>query len=330
MSPKWVQRLSLLNVGVNVLIVVTGGAVRLTDSGLGCPSWPNCQPDSFHATAEMGIHGAIEWGNRLLVGFVGVVAVATLLAAILRRPRRRSLIWLSALVVAGIPAQAIIGGLTVLSGLNPWVVGLHFLASTGVVAAAYVGWTRSGEPDGRVQPVVPAAIRTLAWTAVGAAFLSIVLGVVVTGSGPHAGDPDSPRTGLDPALTAHIHAQAVFFLVGLCVALAFALRATHAPAAPRRALWVLLAVIAAQGAVGFTQYFTGLPELLVGAHMLGSMLLWIAVLRLALATRKRLPAEGPPRDVLIFEAADDEDDEADAESAWRQLDTGASPATTSP
>ncbi|WP_374198084.1 heme A synthase [Micromonospora sp. PLK6-60] len=291
-STTLLRRLALASIIANVAIVVTGGAVRLTASGLGCPTWPRCTDDSYTTTPEMGVHGVIEFGNRLLTFAVGLIALAVVLAVLAHRPRRRGLLPLAVGVLLGIPAQAVIGGITVLTNLNPWVVGLHFLASMVVIAAAYALWRRVGEPDGPVTPTVPAPLRTLAWltTVVSAAVL--VVGTWVTGSGPHAGDHGAARNGLDPATISQVHADGVFLLIGLSVALLFAFRAVGAQRAARAA-GVLLAVELGQGLIGFVQYFTNLPALLVAAHMLGSCLVLLATLGVLWATRERRPATPP-------------------------------------
>ncbi|WP_018808759.1 COX15/CtaA family protein [Salinispora arenicola] len=288
-STTALSRLALANIVANVMIVVTGGAVRLTASGLGCPTWPRCTDASYTATTEMGLHGAIEFGNRLLTFAVGIVALAVVVAVLLHRPRRRGLLPLAVAVLLGIPAQAVIGGITVLTNLNPWVVGLHFLASMVVIAVAYVLWRRTTEPDGPAVLVVPGPLRTLAMitTVVSAAVL--VIGTWVTGSGPHAGDGGAARNGLDPEQASQIHADGVFLLIGLSIALVFAFRAVGA-AGPARAALVLVAVEAGQGVIGYVQYFTNLPALLVGAHMLGSCLVLLATLAVLRSTRERRPA----------------------------------------
>ncbi|MEU4644049.1 COX15/CtaA family protein [Micromonospora sp. NPDC023814] len=292
-STALLRRLALASIIANVGIVVTGGAVRLTQSGLGCPTWPRCTDESYVATAEMGINGAIEFGNRLLTFAVGVIALAVLVAVLLQRPRRRELLPLAVAVLFGIPAQAVVGGFTVLTDLNPWVVGLHFLASMLVIAAAYALWRRIGDPVGPAVAVVPAPLRTLAMitTVVSAAVL--VIGTWVTGSGPHAGDHGAARNGLDPESIAQVHADSVFLLIGLSVALVFAFRAVGAARAARAAL-VLVAVELGQGLIGFVQYFTNLPALLVGAHMLGSCLVLLATLSVQWATRERRPVAPAP------------------------------------
>lgn len=285
------RRLALASLAANVGIVVTGGAVRLTGSGLGCPTWPRCTDESYVPTPEMGAHGLVEFGNRLLTGGVGLLAVACVVAAVLARPRRRDLVGLSLLVLAGVPAQAVLGGITVLTGLNPWVVAGHFLLSMAVIAAAYALWVRTGEPDAPARPVVARPLRQLVGVVVAASAAVLVIGTVVTGSGPHAGDAQAPRTGLDPQAVSQLHTDAVFLLVGVSVALWFALRAVAAPRPLVRASAVLVGVELAQGTIGFVQYLTGLPALVVALHMAGACAVWLATLAVAARTRTRVPRE---------------------------------------
>ncbi|HEX2771633.1 MAG TPA: COX15/CtaA family protein [Micromonosporaceae bacterium] len=292
-STALLRRLALASVVANVAIVITGGAVRLTASGLGCPTWPRCTSGSYVTTPEMGMHGAIEFGNRLLTFAVALIALAAVVAALHHQPRRRPIVLLATGVFLGIPAQAVIGGITVLTDLNPWVVGLHFLASMAVLAVAYAFWRRAGEPAGPAVPAVPAALRGLAWllTAVGVAVL--VVGTWVTGSGPHAGDHGAARNGLDPETISQVHADLVFLLLGLSVAAWFAFRAAGAAPAARAAL-VLVAVELGQGLVGFVQYALGLPALAVALHMLGACLVWLATLSVLWAAHERRPAASLP------------------------------------
>ncbi len=289
-STRLLRRLAYASIVANVAIVVTGGAVRLTASGLGCPTWPRCTDESYVTTPEMGVHGMIEFGNRLITFAVGAIVLAGLVAALRQRPRRRSLVVLAAAVLLGIPAQGVIGGITVLTDLNPWVVGLHFLLSMALIAGAYAFWRRADEPDGPVRPTVPRPLRTLAWLTTAVSGAVVVAGVVVTGSGPHSGDRGARRNGLDPEAISQVHADLVFLLVGLSVALWFALRAVGAPAAAVRAAGILVLVELAQGVVGFVQYFTGLPAVLVAAHMLGACLVWLATLAVLWSTRERIAA----------------------------------------
>ncbi len=292
-----VSRIALVNLVANGAIVVTGGAVRLTGSGLGCPTWPRCTDDSFVATPELAGHGAIEFGNRLLTFVLAAVAIATVVAVF--RSGRRDLRPLALVAFLGIPAQALLGGVTVLTGLNPWTVAAHFLLSSVLVAVSTVLWLRSREP-GVGRPLVrrPIALLVGGISAVTAAVL--VLGTVVTGSGPHSGDldgsgaPSGGRMGFDPETVSQLHADAVFLLVGLTVALLVALYAMDAPGRVRRAARDLLVVQLLQGVVGFVQYFTHLPVVLVLLHMLGAVLVTAYTARLAWSVRG--PATEQPLD----------------------------------
>jgi heme a synthase len=279
--------LALANLVANVALVVTGAAVRLTGSGLGCPTWPKCTDQSYSTTGAMGVHGVIEFGNRMLVIVLSVIALACFVAALLQKPRRRSLVVLSLAVGLGIPGQGVVGGLSVLTDLNPWVVGLHFLLSMALIAGAYALWRRTTEGDGPAQPVVAAPLRALARLTAVAALAVIVAGTIVTGSGPHAGDEHAKRNGLDPQAVSQFHADLVFLLVGLSVALWFALRAVNAPRPAVRAAIVLVAVELGQGLIGFVQYFTHVPAILVGFHMLGASLVWTATLAVLWSLRLR-------------------------------------------
>jgi cytochrome c oxidase assembly protein subunit 15 len=280
------RRVALASVVANVGIVVTGGAVRLTGSGLGCPTWPACKDESYVPTSAMGIHGAIEFGNRTLTFVLALIAIAGFVLARREVPRRRRVVRLSVLAALGIPAQAAIGGLTVLTHLNPWVVGLHFLASAAVIALTYAFWRSTFESDEPPAVTVPGPLWTLVRLLVAASLAVLMVGVVVTGSGPHAGDENARRTGLDPASIAQAHADLVMAFLGLVVATWLALRAVHAEHAASRARLLLL-VSLSQGVVGFVQYFTHLPVLVVGIHMAGACLVWLATLSVVWATRVR-------------------------------------------
>jgi heme a synthase len=289
-SPAVVSRVALANAVANGAIVVTGGAVRLTDSGLGCPTWPRCTGSSLVPTRELAVHGAIEFGNRMITFVLTVIAVATVVAVF--RSVRRDLRVLAVVSLLGIPAQAVLGGITVLTKLDPWWVAGHFLLSSALVAVATLLWLRSREPGvGRLLVRWPVAALVSGIAAATAAVLAV--GTVVTGSGPHAGDAHSPRTGLDPEQVAQLHADLVFLLVGLTAALLVALAATDAPGRVRRAARDLLVVELAQGVIGFVQYFTHLPVVLVLVHMLG------AVLITAYATRLVWSVRGPASEVPL-------------------------------
>ncbi|MFI1987924.1 heme A synthase [Actinoplanes sp. NPDC020271] len=287
----WLRPLALASLVANIALIVTGAAVRLTDSGLGCPTWPRCTDESYTTTAAMGVHGVIEFGNRLLTFVLAGLAIACFLGA-LGGPRRRSLVRLSVAVGLGIPMQGVVGGITVLTHLNPWVVGLHFLLSVALITVAFAFWRRIDEGDGAPVPLVPAPMRTLAALTALAGFAVVAVGVVVTGSGPHSGDRGAKRNGLDPAAISQVHADLVFLLIGLSVAVWFALRALQAPAPAVRAALTLVVVELAQGLIGFVQYFTHLPVVLVAAHMLGAGLVWTATLAVLWSLRER-PALSP-------------------------------------
>ena len=287
--------IALASLIANIALVVTGAAVRLTDSGLGCPTWPKCTDSSYTTTSAMGVHGVIEFGNRLLGVTLGLIALACFVVALCQRPLRRRQVWLSLGVLLGIPGQGVVGGITVLTDLNPWVVGLHFLLSMALIVAAYALWRTTDEGDGAPVFLVPAPLRHLTRLTVLAGAAVIVLGVVVTGSGPHSGDNGAKRNGLDPAAISQAHADLVFLLVGLTVALYFAFRAVAAPA-PARAALILLAIELSQGVIGFVQYFTHLPVAVVAAHMLGAGLVWTGTLAVLWSIRERpaIPTDDSP------------------------------------
>jgi cytochrome c oxidase assembly protein subunit 15 len=283
----FVRRLALASVVANSAIVVTGGAVRLTSSGLGCPTWPRCTDTTYTPTAEYAVHGVIEFGNRLLTFLLTAVVAACLVAVWRQRPVRDGLRRLAVLVLLGIPAQAVLGGVTVLTGLNPWTVMGHFLLSMVLIALAVVLHHRAGEGDLPPRLVVAPLLQRLTQGLLAVTAVTLVLGTVVTGSGPHSGDRAAARTGFDPTTVSQLHADAVMLLVGLTVALYVALRAIGADRRLVRATGVLLAVELAQGAIGYVQYFTGLPVLLVGLHLAGACVVLVAAVRVVLATRDR-------------------------------------------
>ncbi|RST18694.1 heme A synthase [Streptomyces sp. WAC05374] len=297
-SPRTVRRAALSAMIMTVVIIVTGGAVRLTGSGLGCDTWPKCTDDSLFTTSEQGIHGAIEFGNRMLTYVVSAAVGWFIVAARCAKPWRRELSrlgWLQFWIVA---LNAVIGGITVRLELNPWTVAVHFLAANALLTVTTVSWLRTGEGDGARRPRVPGPVRKLGWTLVVVAALLVAAGTAVTGSGKHAGDSsDVPRMPFDYASVAQIHALFAWAVCALALALFFVLRVVDAPDDTRARARDLLLVLLAQGGIGYVQYFTGVPEILVGLHMLGSSLMWIAVLRLALSLRERpagAPATGIP------------------------------------
>ncbi|HET8603961.1 MAG TPA: COX15/CtaA family protein [Marmoricola sp.] len=283
-AERWIRPLGWASLVMNGVLVVTGGAVRLTDSGLGCPTWPHCTAGSFTPHRAMGIHSAIEFGNRMLTFVLAAVAIATFVAAwrYMRLRGRRDLMWLALAMGLFIPLQAVVGGISVLTELNPWVVSLHLIISMGIIGVAVVFLFRlSRRTQVRTRP---GPVGALGWATFVSAWLVLYAGTVVTGSGPHAGDAKSPRNGLDGLEVSQLHADLVFLFVGLTIGLLFTLLATRAPASARRAAQVLLAIELSQGVIGYVQYFTGVPAVLVGFHMLGASLVSAAVTWVLLET----------------------------------------------
>ncbi|MCB0916082.1 MAG: heme A synthase [Actinobacteria bacterium] len=298
-APTWLRRIFVANLVAQTGIVITGGLVRLTGSGLGCPTWPQCAPGSFTPTETQAEswHKYVEFGNRLLTFVLGVLAIAAIVGALawarrLRQrgaPPRRPITLLAAVPLLGTLAQAILGGITVLTGLNPATVAAHFLVSMVIIAFTLTLVWRAGEPgDEPKTPLGEPAVRMLSKALVAVGFVVLVMGTMVTGAGPHSGDAETPaRLGIDPAQMSWLHADVVLLFIGLTVGLLVALTVTKAPVKAIRATWILFGIAMAQGVVGYVQYFTGLPWLVVLLHLLGACLVWIALLRIPLALRTR-------------------------------------------
>lgn len=277
------------NLVAQVGIVLTGGLVRLSGSGLGCSTWPRCEPGAYTPTfqPEAGYHAYVEFGNRLLTFVVGLLAIAALVAVWRLRPRRR-LRLLGAAPLIGVALQAVIGGITVRTGLSPWTVMLHFLVSMALVAASTVLLLREREGDGAPRSLAHPVLRRLAAVLAAVAAVVLVLGTAVTGAGPHAGDADEPvRLGVDPRTISWLHADAVLLFLGLAVGLYVALRITDGPRGAVRWSGAVLLVTLAQGAVGYAQYALGVPVALVWLHMLGACLLVVTVTGVQLSLRER-------------------------------------------
>lgn len=266
----------------NTLIILTGGLVRLTGSGLGCPTWPKCTDESFVPHSELGFHGLIEFGNRLLTYVLVAVVIAMVVAVWRWADTSRSLRRLAVVIAAGVPFQAVIGGITVLTDLNPWIVALHLILSMALVALSV--WlllrVHGDHPRASRQPLVQLTYV--------ATWVTVYLGTVVTGAGPHAGDLETPRNGLDPQVLSHVHAASVYVLVVLT-----AVAIWKTTGAVRSAAIVLLVVELAQGLIGFVQYFNDLPIALVAAHLLGAAVLVAAATRLLLTPIERANQEAP-------------------------------------
>lgn len=271
-------------------IAVTGSVVRVTGSGLGCPTWPQCFPGSLVPQPHpevAGLHQWIEFGNRLLTGLVGLVAVACLVVALLVRPRRRRLILLAAAMPAGVVAQAVLGGITVLAGLAWWTVAMHFLVSMAMVWLAVLLVAAVTEGDALPRWYLPGPVRGLLRTATAVLAALLVAGTLVTAAGPHAGDAAAPRLAVSVAALAHLHADLLIGFLGLLAGLGFTLRALDVPGGTWRRYLVLVAVVLAQGALGVVQYLTGVPEVLVSLHVLGAASVVVAMSALWTGCRAR-------------------------------------------
>ena len=298
-----VRGLALASVIGNAALVCSGAAVRLTSSGLGCPDWPQCTTTSVvaaHSAGQTPLNTAIEFGNRLLTFPLVAIAALTFVACLRYKPvgrRRRDLVRLSAALPGGVIAQAVTGGIVVLTRLNPVMVAAHFLLSSAILAAAVALHARAGDGPGPARPLVRADLRVLAVLLAAATTLMLAAGTVVTGTGPLAGTmTDShgrrttvPRFHFALQDVTQLHADIGWFIGALAVALAIGVHFTGAPARAVRASRIVLAGLAVQGAIGYTQYFSHLPAGLVWVHVTVSVVLWILVLRLYLSTRERQP-----------------------------------------
>lgn len=282
----------MANLVVEVLIVVTGGLVRLTGSGLGCPTWPQCVPGSYTPVPHQaeGWHRYIEFGNRTLTSVVGVAALLAVYAVWRWAARRRDLLVPALAVLGGVVLQAVLGGITVLTGLHPLTVAAHFLVSMALVATSTYLVVRSREAVGRRTLVVPEVVARLGWVTCAVGAVVLVLGTVVTGSGPHSGDAEEPaRFGFDPRSVSWLHADSVMLFSGLVVAVLVATRLTAPTRVATRAWLAVAAVTATQGLVGYTQYFTGLPWPVVLLHMVLACLLVVTLTNAMLALRTVRP-----------------------------------------
>ena len=275
------------------VIIVTGAAVRLTNSGLGCDDWPNCNSQSLIDVSSQ--HAAIEQINRLFTGVVGFAVIAAVLASLRRVPRRRDLTLISLWLVLGVVANAVLGGISVKVDLHPMAVQGHMLLSMMLIVAGCVLVRRSGEPDGVPRErVVTRPTERLVWLEFALVTLAIVMGTVVTGAGPHAGDETAERLDVAIPTVARLHAVSVLTAIAIALLLAWRIRTI---AADRRALatplsrWIAIALV--QAALGYIQYFSDVPELLVGIHVLGATLVMIATTYLLLDTRRAVAATSP-------------------------------------
>lgn len=305
LSPRAYQRVTLAAVFLLAFIIVSGAAVRLTGSGLGCTDWPNCTDNRLVAPLEY--HPMIEFGNRLVTGAVSAVVILAVLGSLARVPRRRDLVWLSLGLVAGVIGQIVLGGITVLFHLAPPLVMGHFLLSIVLLTDAVVLHHRAGRPDGvPTETVVAPDVAVLGKVLVGAAAVVLFLGTVVTGTGPHPGAHEGQVVDRLPfALhtVARVHGVSVVVFLALVVWTIVRLVRTGAPPAALGRAEVLLAVLVAQAGIGYTQYFAGVPALLVAFHIVGAVSVWVAVLAFTLGLRAPagvpVPAAPDPVPALV-------------------------------
>ncbi len=266
-------------------LVLTGGAVRITGSGLGCPTWPECTPGSYTPVphqAEGQLHAWIEFGNRLLTFALVAVSLAVLIHVLYKR--RRDLRSLAIGQLLGILGQGVLGGITVLTDLHPLPVAGHLLLSIILIAGAASLYSRR-EYSARPRTDLDKLTKRISLLHIGLTFVVIILGTIVTGSGPHAGDEKAQRFGFDIRVVAWLHADAVIALLGLTAAFFILVRSDKELV---RRIAVFTAIALAQGAIGYIQYFTGIPEILVAAHLLGATLVWIAAWRIRITVTKTL------------------------------------------
>jgi len=274
-TPRAFLRVCQVGFGLVVLNIVSGGAVRLTDSGLGCPDWPTCS--KHHLTPPLSFHPAVEFGNRLVVVALCVVVGTALVCALRRAPRRSDLVWLSAGLVGGVIGEAMLGGIVVYSKLNPYAVMTHFMVGIALLSVACALVFRAGRAQGAGAPKVAPRELLLSRIAWGLLLVAIVAGTATTAAGPHAGGAGAKRLPVPLADMARTHSGIVIATGAVVLGLLYLLERTAAPDSVRIRGRVLLAAMAAQGIVGYTQYFTHLPALLVGVHVFGATVVWCAM-----------------------------------------------------
>jgi len=293
-APSWLRGVFWANLVAQVGIVITGGIVRVTGSGLGCPTWPECVDGSITPTSQQAEtwHKYIEFGNRTLTGVLMLLAIAAVIGALSWRRRsgvhRPWVMVLAAVPLLGTVAQAVLGGITVLVDLHPMAVGSHLLLSMLVIAACVALVQFAGErTDPPGTPITRPATRFLGNALIAVTAVIVVMGTVVTGSGPHAGDAGSVRLDLDPRLVSWLHADIVLLFIGMLVGMLALLHVDSSSPAARNRAWWLVGFAVLQGAIGYLQYFTGLPWVLVTFHLLGACLVWVGVWRLRLSLTQR-------------------------------------------
>lgn len=287
-DPKLFRLLALLTLICYSLLVLTGGAVRLTGSGLGCADWPTCTAHSL--VAPLSFHPMMEFGNRLVTVAASVISVATFLAALARRPFRRDLVWLAGGIIAGLAAQVILGGLVVLTKLNPYLVGLHFLLTIVMIANALYLYHRCETPATKAEPVVGKELVWLARLIIVVLGFVLMAGTATSGAGPHTGSLQAKRIDYSFRALAELHADFALLLIGITLATLFAVHQAHAPFQVQKRAWTMMELMAIQGALGYTQYFLHDSALVIEFHLAGATLVSIAVLSFYISLHHHLPS----------------------------------------
>jgi cytochrome c oxidase assembly protein subunit 15 len=290
LSPAGYRRATFAALVSLAAIIETGALVRLTDSGLGCEDWPSCSSTKLVDVSSR--HAAIEQLNRMFTGIVALAVVVAVLGSLVRQPRRRDLTWLSLSLVAGVIAQIVLGGITVLTDLHPASVQSHFLLSMAILAAAIVLHHRAGEAAGPYTSTVPVGVRRHVLAVAALVGLVLLTGTVVTGTGPHSGDEDARRFGFAITTVVRLHSFTLLATLVVLLALAWRLRRREMAAWPVLAepLTALLIVAVLQGTLGYVQYLHDVPVVLVALHIAGAIAVWWAAIHLALATRRPVSA----------------------------------------
>ena len=296
LSPRAYRRITLVALLAQVFITVSGAAVRLTGSGLGCSDWPTCENNRVVAPFEY--HAMIEFVNRTVTGLVSVAVILAVLGSLIRSPRRRDLTWLSLGLVGGVIGQIVLGGLTVLFELRPPFVIAHFALSIVLIWNAFVLHERSKFAQSPALPVVPRNVRILGRLLVIASAIAMFTGTIVTGTGPHGGDETVERLSFDITTVARLHSIAVWLFLALAVVTLFVLHRTGAPLDVDRRAKYLVAAIVVQGAIGYIQYFNSVPPGLVLLHIFGSVIVWLSALSFDLALIAR-PLEAETADAQL-------------------------------
>jgi cytochrome c oxidase assembly protein subunit 15 len=291
LTPRAYAHLTRLAVAAVALIIVTGAAVRLTDSGLGCSDWPNCSEGRF--VGEMQFHTQVEQVNRFFTGAVSLAVIVAVIGSLVRIPKRRDLVWLSLGLVAGVLGQIVLGGLVVLFELKPPFVMGHFLLSIVLLGDALVLHHRAERDDAVDEAVVEPRLRRFAWAAFAVTCVALFTGTVVTATGPHGGDELAERFSWPLPDVARVHGSVVMALVATVVTLLVVARRTGAAARFVHRVQVLLGALVLQALIGYVQYFSGVPALLVGFHVAGAVLVFSAAVHVVLATRAPVAAPHP-------------------------------------